>query len=132
MEFFKVVSVEEGKRLLKENLRDYVFEIEEVDIVNSLDRLLGENIYSNIDVPDFNRSTVDGYAIKASDSYGASDSIPSILNIIGEVKMGEVANKTIKSGEAMYVPTGGMIPAGADAMIMIENTEKMDESTLLI
>ena len=50
-----MVSVEEGKRLLKENLRDYVFEIEEVDIVNSLDRLLGENIYSNIDVPDFNR-----------------------------------------------------------------------------
>ncbi len=132
MDFFKVVSVEEGKRLLKENLRDYEFEIEEVDILNSLDRVLGEEIYSNIDVPDFNRSTVDGYAIKSSDSHGASDSIPSILNIIGEVKMGELANKAIKSGEAIYVPTGGMIPDGADSMIMIENTEKMDESTLLI
>lgn len=132
MEFFKVVSVEEGKKLLEENLRDYEFETEEVDILHSLNRALAKNIYSSIDVPEFNRSTVDGYAIKVGDSHGASDSIPSILNIIGEVKMGELANKVIKSGETMYVPTGGMIPDGADGMIMIENTEKMDESTLLI
>lgn len=132
MDFFKVVSIEEGKRLLKENLKEYKFSIEEIDILESLNRVLGVDIYSTIDVPEFNRSTVDGYAIKVVDSHGANDSIPSILNIIGEVKMGEIAKQSIKSGEAMYVPTGGMIPDGADGMIMIEHTEKMDENTLLI
>ncbi len=132
MDFFKVVSVEEGKRLLMENFKDYEFQTEEVGILEALDRILAEDIYSNIDVPEFNRSTVDGYAIKVSDSHGASDSIPSILNILGEVKMGEEARESICSGETLYVPTGGMIPVGADGVIMIENTEKMDETTLLI
>ena len=132
MDFFKVVTIEEGKRLLMDNFKDYIFEIEEINILNSLGRVLAEDIYSNINVPEFNRSTVDGYAIKVSDSHGATDSIPSILNILGEVMMGQEANIRIKSGEAVYVPTGGMIPQGADGMIMIENTEKMDEDTVLI
>ena len=72
--------------------------------------MLAEDIISDIDVPDFNRSTVDGYAIKSSDSYGATDSIPTILNIVGEIKMGEEAKLTIRSGQAAYIPTGGMLP----------------------
>jgi molybdopterin molybdotransferase len=132
MDFFKVVSVDEGKRLLIENFKDYELQIEEVHILESLDRILAEEINSNIDVPEFNRSTVDGYAIKVSDSHGATDSIPSILNISGEVRMGEEAKLPIKSGHTLYVPTGGMIPEGADGVIMIENTEKMDDNTLLI
>ncbi len=132
MDFFKVVSVEEGKRLLMDNFRDYKFDTEEVNILKSRGRVLAEDIYSDINVPEFNRSTVDGYAIKVSDSHGATDSIPSILTVLGEVMMGEETNFSIKSGEAVYVPTGGMIPQGADGMIMIENTEKMDENTVLI
>ncbi|MFA5576107.1 MAG: molybdopterin molybdotransferase MoeA [Tissierellaceae bacterium] len=132
MEFFKVVSVEEGKEALLENFKDFEFQLEEVDIFKSHGRILGEDIYSNENVPEFDRSSVDGYAIKASDSYGASDSIPSILNIIGEVRMGEETDLSLRSGQAVYVPTGGMIPEGADGMIMIENTEKMDETTLLV
>lgn len=132
MDFFKVVSVEEGKKLLMDNFKDYEFKIEEINILESIDRILAQNIYSNINVPEFNRSTVDGYAIKVFDSHGANDSIPSILNILGEVMMGEEAKVSIKSGNAIYVPTGGMIPVGADGVIMIENTEKMDENTLLI
>lgn len=132
MDFFKVVTIEEGKRLLMDNFKDYIFETEEINILNSIGRVLAEDIYSNINVPEFDRSTVDGYAIKVSDSHGATDSIPSILNILGEVMMGQEANISIKSGEAVYVPTGGMIPQGADGMIMIENTEKMDEDTVLI
>ena len=132
MDFFNVVTVEDGKRLLMDNFKDYKFEIEEINILNSLGRVLAEDVYSNINVPEFNRSTVDGYAIKVSDSHGATDSIPSILNVLGEVMMGQEAKIAIKSGEAVYVPTGGMIPKGADGMIMIENTEKMDEDTVLI
>lgn len=132
MDFFKVVSVGEGKDMIWENFKDYEFETEEVNILASINRVLAEDIISDIDVPDFNRSTVDGYAIKSSDSYGATDSIPTILNIVGEIKMGEEAKLTIRSGQAAYIPTGGMLPEGADGVIMIENSEKMDENTLLI
>ena len=132
MDFFKVVTVERAREIIMENFKEYKFELEEVDILHSLERVLGEDIYSEIDVPEFNRSTVDGYAIVASDSHGASDSIPSVLNIVGEVYMGEITDKRIVSGNAIYVPTGGMVPNGADGVIMIENVEKLDEETLLL
>lgn len=132
MDFFNVVSIEEAKRLLLDNFSHYQFDVEEVNIIDSKNRILAEDIVSDINVPEFNRSTVDGYAIKSGDSNGASDAVPSVLNILGEVRMGQRTEVDIKSGEVLYVPTGGMLPNGADAMIMIENTEKMDENTLLI
>ncbi len=132
MEFFNVVSVDEGRKIIMENFGAYEFNTELVDIEHSLGRTLGEDIYSNIDVPEFNRSTVDGYGIKVEDSHGSNQSIPSIINILGEVKMGQEIQSSIKSGESFYVPTGGMIPEGATGVIMIENTEKMDENTLLL
>lgn len=132
MDFFNVVTVERAKELILEKFKDFNFETEKVDILNANGRILSEDLYSSINVPEFNRSTVDGYAIISSDSHGATDSIPSILNIIGEVKMGEYTDLEIKSGDAVYVPTGGMIPKGADGVIMIENIEKMDEDTLLL
>ena len=132
MEFFKVVSVSKGKELLIDSFKDYKFEVEEINILKSIDRILAEDIFSTINVPEFNRSTVDGYAINVLDSHGANDSIPSILNILGEVMMGQEARISIASGETVYVPTGGMIPMGADGVIMIENTEKMDQDTVLV
>lgn len=132
MEFFNVVSVKEAGDRLMENFKDYQFETEEVSILECTDRILAEDIISDINVPEFNRSTVDGYAIKSKDSHGASESVPSLLNIVGEVRMGEIPGKTIKSGEAMYVPTGGMIPEGSDSMVMIERTEKLDEQSLMV
>nr|WP_300006196.1 molybdopterin molybdotransferase MoeA [Tissierella sp.] len=132
MDFFNVVSTKKALELIEENFKDYNFHLEEVEILDSLDRIIGEDIYSGVDVPQFNRSTVDGYAIVSSDSHGASDSIPSVLEILGEVRMGKKADKKVSPGGAVYVPTGGMIPQGADTMIMIENTEKLDDSTLLI
>lgn len=132
MDFFKVLTVEAAKRIIMENFSEYKFGLEKVNILDSLYRVVGEDIYSKIDVPEFNRSTVDGYAIMADDSHGASDSIPSMLNIVGEVHMGEITDKRIISGNAIYVPTGGMVPNGADGVIMIENIEKLDEDTLLL
>ena len=132
MDFFNVVSVEEAQRKVVEVFEDYIFEKEYIPLLEATHRILGEDIISNIDVPEFNRSTVDGYAIKSKESHGASESMPSLFNIIGEVHMGEVSKYNIKSGEAVYVPTGGMVPEGADGMVMIENTEKLDESTLMV
>lgn len=115
-----------------ENFRYYEFKTEYIDLECSLNRVLGESVYSTINVPEFNRSTVDGYAIKVEDSHGANQSIPSIINILGEVMIGEKIDSSIRSGETFYVPTGGMIPEGSDGVIMVENVEKMDSNTLLI
>lgn len=132
MDFFNVVSVEEARRRVMNVFKDYTFEREAISLLESTNRILGEDIVSHMDVPEFNRSTVDGYAIKSKESHGASESMPSLFNIIGEVHMGEISKYNIKSGEAVYVPTGGMVPEGADGMVMIENTEKLDESTLMV
>src|SRR5690554_6653266 len=104
MDFFNVVSVQEARNKIAKAFEDYEFQTEEVSLLESTDRILAQDIYSNIDVPEFNRSTVDGYAINSKDSHGASESIPSLFNILGEVYMGEIAKSSIKSGETLYVP----------------------------
>lgn len=118
--------------MILESFRDFEPEIEMVDILDAVDRTLGIDVLSNINVPDFNRSTMDGYGIVAEDSHGATEAIPSILTILGEVKMGELSNIKIKPGKTVYVPTGAMVPEGATGVIMIENTEKMGEDALLV
>lgn len=132
MEFFDPISVEEAQKRLMKNFSNFHLEVEEVHILDCTNRVLAEDIISDINVPEFNRSTVDGYAIRSQDSHGASQTVPSLLNIIGEVKMGEIPDKAIKAGEAMYVPTGGMVPQGADGVIMIEDTEKLDGESLMV
>lgn len=132
MNFFNVLSVDEVKELIKKNFTNMKIESEKVNIIDSLGKVLSSDIISEFNVPDFNRSTVDGYAIKNSDSHGCSESMPSFLNLLGEVEMGCIAKESISYGNAIYVPTGGMIPEGADAVIMIEYVEKLDEDTIAI
>lgn len=132
MDFFNVVSVDKTKQILSDEFKDIKLENEIVTIKESLHRYLGNDIIAEYNVPEFNRSSVDGYAIVVEDSHGASEAVPSVLALTGEVKMGEFTDKEIKSGQAIYVPTGGMLPMNATGMIMIEHTEKMDDETLLI
>ena len=131
MEFFKLVSINEAKDIIEKNIT-FKAAVEKVNILNALGRIIAEDIYANENVPDFVRSTVDGYAIFSQDAFGASESLPAILNLVGEVKIGQVPSKDIIQGECMYVPTGGMLPKGADAVVMIEYTEKLDDGTILI
>lgn len=131
MNFFDVVSIEEGNKLLIDNL-NLDLKVEKIDILESTDRIIGEDIVSNENVPGFDRSTVDGYAIKSSDTHGASSALPSFLDLKGEIDMGKKANVEIASGQAIYVPTGGMLPEGSDGVVMIEHVEKMDEENILI
>ena len=99
-------------------------ETEEVPIFSLLGRVLAEDIICSENVPGFNRSTVDGYAVRSSDTGGASESMPSFLKVIGEVEMGcDASGLRVGPGECVYVPTGGMVPAGADAMVMVEYCE---------
>ncbi len=132
MEFFKVVSVDDARELIRNEFVGYQMGSEEVSLLEAQGRVLAKDIVSEINVPEFDRSTVDGYAILVQDSHGATESIPSILEVLGEVLMGETPKHEVRSGQAVYVPTGGMMPKGATGMIMIENTEKMDQETVLL
>lgn len=128
--FFKVKTPKEVQDIIKELVRPLTSEV--VNIQNSLGRVLAEDVISSVDLPGFNRSTMDGFAVKAKDTFGASSSSPAYLNLLGEVKMGELASIGIASGETIRVSTGSMLPEGADAVVMIEYAELMDEKTIEI
>lgn len=91
-----------------------------------------KNIFSPEDLPSFSRATVDGYAVKSPDTFGATDSLPAYLAIRGEISMGEKPSLSLKQGEAGVIPTGGMLPDGADAVVMFEHTQQIDETTVEI
>ncbi|UCZ52388.1 molybdopterin molybdotransferase MoeA [Bacillus shivajii] len=122
MKFFRVQSVEKMTQIMDENIKS-TNQIEEVPIHGALHRVLAEDVLANEDVPPFSRSVVDGYAVVAKDTFGVSESMPGFLQYIGEVEMGKGVDKKVRQGEAMYVPTGGMLPPGADAVVMIEDCE---------
>ncbi|MHA1227784.1 MAG: molybdopterin molybdotransferase MoeA, partial [Candidatus Hodarchaeales archaeon] len=100
------------------------FSVEEIDIVqNSVSkRILAEDIYANRSIPPFDRAAMDGYVVKASDTVGASENNPLTLQVIGEIEIGQFPAKKIKQGTAIRIPTGGMVPEGADAVVMVEDT----------
>lgn len=90
-------------------------------------RVLAEAVRAASDIPGFARSTVDGFAVMAEDTFGASESLPGLLQVTGEVPMGSAPTVRLEPGTAIKVATGAMLPAGADAAVMIEHTEALDE-----
>lgn len=130
MKLLEVDTVEQVKQKMENYFGDIAVEYEEVEITRALGRVAFEDVFSQLDIPDFNRSTVDGYAVVSKDVYGASESLPVFLNIIGKVEMGEKTELKVSAGNCVYVPTGGMIPPGADSMLMIEYVELIDEGML--
>jgi molybdopterin molybdotransferase len=103
---------------------------ERIHLDRSLRRVLSEDICSSGDLPEFPRSTVDGFAVKAKDTYGASERSPVILRVVGEIPMGQVSDIEVNDGETVKVATGGMVPGGADAVEMVEYAEWVDSDTL--
>jgi molybdopterin molybdotransferase len=96
---------------------------ESIDVISSLNRILAEDILAPHPLPDFQRTTVDGYAVRAADTHGASDSLPAYLTLIGEVPMGDAPSFEVEQGQCALIHTGGMLPSGADAVVMIEYTQ---------
>ena len=103
---------------------------ETVALADCLGRVTAEDVYSDVDIPDFNRSTMDGFAVKASSTFGASEANPAYLNIRGQIRMGERPDFSIGPGEAARIATGGMLPEGADSVIMVEHTDTLDDTTI--
>lgn len=96
---------------------------EEIPTSRALDRVLAEKVLAPYPLPSFPRSTVDGYAVISADTHGASDSIPMYLNCIGEVPMGGTPDFKLDKTHCAMIHTGGMLPDGADAVVMVENTQ---------
>lgn len=127
-----VVSLEKAREIIEEKLLSYSVEAETVSLKDSLGRVLFSDILSLENIPSFNRSTVDGFAVIASDTYGSGESIPSQLNVVGEILMGEKADIKIGEGECVRISTGGMLPENADSVVMVENTDcTFDEFCLI-
>jgi len=90
-------------------------------------RVLAREIVASIDLPHFDRANMDGFAVKAADTFGASGSTPAYLKILGTVEMGRTARKRMAKGTAMRVATGAMLPPGADAVVMVEHTDEVGD-----
>ncbi len=127
--FLKVVSVSEATATARRIAPQPVQEI--VPLEMAAGRVLAEDVRSDTDIPGFDRSVVDGYAVRAADTTGASDPVPAMLRTRGRVEMGIGAVTPISPGECMYVPTGGIVPAGADAVVMVENTGQAGDDILV-
>ena len=104
--------------------------MERVSLTAAMGRVLAEDIAATEYVPDFDRSTVDGFAVRARDTFGCSDAIPAILPLQGEVLMGEGAQFRLNPEECVAVPTGGAVPEGADSVVMLEYTEDYGDGTI--
>lgn len=130
MEFLNVVRYEEAIEKIFRHMPQT--KIEKVSLINAYGRVLAQEIFCPEDQPPFDRTTVDGYAVKAEDTFGSSESIPAFLTMVGEVVMGKETNHTLEGNQCMWIPTGGMLPQGANGAVMVEYTEKLDDTTILI
>ncbi|WP_353683522.1 gephyrin-like molybdotransferase Glp [Thermodesulfovibrio sp. 3907-1M] len=104
--------------------------VEIIPIEKAYGRVTAEDIISPEDLPGFERSTVDGFAVKASDTFGAKESSPSYLNVKGDIPMGAIPNFSLSKGETASIATGGMLPEGADAVVMIEHVNVISKDLI--
>ncbi len=118
-----VITVEDAIKILNKNFCESC-QTENVPLDTAYGRITAEDIFSGEDVPSFSRSTMDGYALNAADTYGSGESMPAMLDVRGEILMGENADTVVKSGECIKISTGGMLPEGANAVIPVENTDE--------
>lgn len=128
-EFFTVRTPPAAWRLLLESYTPMV-RTERISTASALDRILAAPLISPQDLPEFSRSSVDGYAVIAADTHGASAGLPAYLQVSGEAPMGKAATMPVMPGQVVLVHTGGMMPPGSDAVVMVENTQRVDAASI--
>ena len=124
MRYLTLCSIEEAKSIVDEHIKKLKTKIEEVDLFNAIGRVLAEDVFSEIDVPPYDRAKMDGYAVKAEDTYDAEEDNPIELKVIGSLRAGEIKDLKINNGECIEIATGSIIPKGANAVVMVEYTER--------
>ncbi len=125
-----VKTIEEVYAIIEDSFQQISLPLEEVDLLHCCGRTLAEDIISAEFVPSFNRSSVDGFALVSSDTFGCSDSIPAILTKSKEVFMGEKVDFEVAKTTCSPIPTGGQVPNGADSVQMIEYSEDYKDGTI--
>ncbi len=125
--FRKLMTLDEAKQTIASNFKPSDLGTEETVLLEAYNRVLKENVVSTLDIPPFNRSTVDGYAVRAQDTFGADENQPVILKVAGTVSVGEQPKVKVEKGETVEIVTGAPIPQGTDAVVMVEDTERTDD-----
>jgi len=124
--FRPLMPFEEAKRVIAEQLKPEAIGAEEILLLDAYNRVLKENVVSSLDIPPFSRSTVDGFAVQAEATFGAEENHPVRLSVCGVVSIGELPKIRIGKGEAAEIVTGAPVPAGADAVVKMEDTDRKD------
>lgn len=131
-EFLTLLPPDTARTLLLSHLSRPISDSESIDVPSALGRILAEDIVAPHPLPDFQRSTVDGYAVRAGDTHGVSDSLPAYLKLAGEVPMGDAPDFEIDAGHCALIHTGGMLPHGADAVVMLEYVQSAQKDEIEI
>jgi putative molybdopterin biosynthesis protein len=129
--FRKLISLDEAKAILSRSFQPKPLGIEEVALLEACGRILAETVVSSMNVPPFDRSTVDGYAVKAEDTFGADEENPVKLWVCGTVNVGEKPKIRLNKGMTVEIATGAPLPEGADAVVMMEDTERTNSDILI-
>ncbi len=127
-----LISVDAARDILLERLAGSDLQTETISIEEALDRVLAKPVTSPEDLPPHPRSVMDGYAVRAADTFGASESLPSYLEVTGNVVMGEFPTSEVVRGCCHRIATGGFLPAGADAVVMLEHSVPVDDTLVEI
>ena len=126
-EFFKVTDLE---TVLNYRTKFARTGLEQISLPEAAGRILAEDVVADDNLPDFPRAIVDGYAVQGASTFGSSEGNPAYLTVSGSIAMGESPEITIGPGEAAQIATGGMLPGGADSVVMVEHTEAIDDTTI--
>ena len=127
MLFTNLDTIASAKAKLRGKLEELGLQTEIIKTTNCFGRILAQDIVSDVYIPSFRRTAMDGYAVICAETEGASEGNPVILDMIGEVEMGKAPDFAIEPGTCAYVPTGGMFPKGADGLVIIEDTDRGGE-----
>ena len=129
-EFFNVLPPGQALQALIDDLPPTQAQLEEVPLEKALGRITASDLFATEQLPAFPRSTMAGFSLRAADTFGASEGLPAYFTIVGEVAMGQPATVSVAAGEAAVTYTGGMLAQGADAVVIVENTQPVDSTTI--
>jgi putative molybdopterin biosynthesis protein len=122
--FRELLTLDQAERLLQKKIKPKPLGVELVKLLSASGRVLAENVVAKINIPAFDRSTVDGYAVRAEDTFGAEENKPVELKVRGMASIGELPHVEVSEKHAVEIVTGAPIPDGANAVVMVENTER--------
>lgn len=132
-EFLKIKECDEAQDIIQDLFDKYCKpESEEIDCEDAYGRVLFNDVYSRMDFPPFDKALKDGFAILSEDSYGASEESPNTLEIIDFLEAGSITDKVVEKGKCVEISTGAAMPEGANAVVMVEYSEKFDDKVNLL